>query len=248
MTVVQDSGSVDLAPVALAGGGSMGVVRIDDDGKDHGGPWVINTRYLYPGQNYGAGVFLSGALAQPFCFVRVREGRSRALHSWDYQREYYVLRDLCIPTSSPGLDVSVIVPAGLTGPFAQTRFVAWVGRGPAVAHEWSGRLWLANTLAALQTLINVDGLDASIPRGATSFWTTVPTVGDTGAPIGAFPTPVDLYQLDAYGATLQVNRVIQATTQRQYVALSPLARFVGAVDPAGVVHAGSLPISWVIHA
>jgi hypothetical protein len=73
-------------------------------------------------------------------------------------------------------------------------------------------------------------------------------VGDTGAPIGPFPTPVDLYQLDAYGATLQVNRLAVANQARQCISLSPLTRFVGAVDPAGVVIAGSLPITWVIHA
>jgi hypothetical protein len=247
MTVVQDSADIDIAAMAAGDGGSQGLIRIDDDGKEVG-PWVIHCRFVYPGQQYGKGVFLSGALQQPFCFVRVREGRGRSVHTWDYQREYYILRDLVIPSSANGIDVSINVPDGLTGPFAQCRFRAWVSRGPAVSHEWSGRLFVAQNLAGLQTLINVDGFDASIPRGATSFWTTVPTVGDTGAPIGPFPTPVDVYQLDAYGATLQVNRVDVATKPREFIALSPLARFVGAIDPAGVVVTGTLPIAWSIHA
>jgi hypothetical protein len=241
--IVQDSGACDLAALALAGGATVGLVRV----IDRPGPHVVTLRYDQPGQAYGPGVFSDPALMQPFGYVRVREGRTRAEQTWDYTREYYVLRDWTLQVTGTTLDISIVVPEGLTGPFFPATLSAWLSHGPAAEHEWSGQLVIGASLAGLQSAINVDGFDASVPRGATSLYVTVPTQGQTGAPFGAFPATLDVYQLDSYGNAIQVNRVTQAEKVAQLVCLAPLTRFVGVVDTTAAIALGSLPVTWRTH-
>lgn len=243
--IIQDSGNVDVAQLAAANGGVVGLVRV----IGAPGPHVVTVRYDVPGQNYGAGVFSDPLLAQPFGFVRVREGRTRAEQTWDFTREYFVLRDWTVQVVGDTLDVSVVVPDGLTGPFLPAQVSAWLSKGPLAEHEWSGRLSIVNSLANLQAEINVNGVDASVPRGATSFRVSVPSQGRTGAPFGPFPATLDIYQLDTYGNALQVNQVTQAWKGEQLVCLLPLTRFVGVVDTTAVgpILSGELPIVWRTH-
>jgi len=241
--IVQDSGSVDLSALAASGGGSVGCVLIQDDP----GPWAISARYDVLGQVYGPGVFLDPALAQPFAFVQIREGRGRAQQTWSFTREYFILRDFSAQLIAASLDVTIVVPSGLIGPFAPVTMQVWAVKGPTCEHEFSGRLIVAGSLALLQSSINVTGVDASVPRGSTSMRITVPTSGDTGAPFGPFPALLDVYQLDQFGNPIQINSISQAERVEQLVCLSPLCFFVGVVDPTAAITLGSIPCTWRTH-
>ncbi len=243
--IIQDSGVADVAALAAADGGVVGLVRVIGEP----GPHVVTVRYDIPGQNYGAAVFSDPAFNQPFGYVRVREGRTRAAQTWDFTREYFVLRDWTIQCVGDTLDVSIVVPPGLTAPFFDAQVSAWLSKGPLAEHEWSGRLSIVDTFANLQAEINVNGVDASVPRGATSFTCSVPTIGRTGAPVGPFPAALSIYQLDTYGNALQVNVVTQAEKAPQLVCLLPLTRFVGVVDTTvvGPILSGELAITWRTH-